>query len=73
MLQYFGHLVTKANSLEKILRLAKTGGKKRRGVGRVRWSDSITDSMDMNLTKPSEVVDRGAWHAEVHGVAKNRA
>ena len=67
MLQYFGHLVTKANTLEKILMLAKTEGK-------MRWLDSITDSMDMNLTKPWEVVeDRGARHAEVHGVAKNRA
>ena len=73
-LLYSGHLMQRANSLEKTLMLGKIEGKRRRGQQRMRWSDSITDSMDMNLTKPWEVVeDRGAWHAEVHGVAKNRA
>ena len=73
--QYFGHLVRRANSLEKTLRmLGKIESKRRRGRLRMRWLDSITDSMDMNLSKFQETVkDRGAWHAAVHGVTKSWA
>ena len=61
-LQYIGHLMWRANSLEKTLKLGKTEGRRRRGLQRVRWLDSITDSMDMNLSKLQEIVtDRGAW------------
>ena len=71
-LQYFGHLMWRANSLEKILMLGRIEGKKRRGQQRKRWLNSITDSMDMNLSKLQETVkDREAWHAAVHGVTKS--
>ena len=70
-LQYFGQLIQRADSLEKTLMLGKTEGKRRRGQQRVRWLDSITDSMDMNLSKLWEIVrDRGAWCGAVHWVAK---
>ena len=67
-LQYFGHLIQRADSLEKTLMLGKIEGKRKRGQQRMRWFDSITDLMDMNLSKLKEVVkDRGAWCAAVHG------
>ena len=73
-LQYFGHLMQTANSLEKTLMLGKIEGKKRRGWQRMRFLDTITDSMDMNLSKFQEIVkDRGAWHAAVHGLTKTQA
>ena len=71
--QNFGHLMQRTDSLEKTLMLGKTEGKRRRGQGRMRWLDNITDSMDMNLSKLHDIVkDRKAWPAAVHGVAKGQ-
>ena len=71
--QYFGHLMQRVDSLEKTLMLGDIRGRRRRGRQRVRWLDVITDSMDVSLSELQKMVmDRGAWHAVIHGIAKSR-